>query len=179
MLRVFLYFNQKGLLILTDSDLQSLRTSSLPKEERKDVQLYSHMIFLTVDNKDLKLIAQFNGKSLEVLSDYRLIIPLENTFKREHDHITIRIKLKRDLKWRDVKKNIQSLEKGTEATEVISDTDSYEEEQKAQRSQRLYEGIGPNNGDGQESCFEKYKNWIYFGVGVLACIVIVSLAMKS
>ncbi len=50
--------------MLSDDDVTTLKQSILRKEDRKGAKLYKHMVYLTVDRKYLKLIAQYNGKQL-------------------------------------------------------------------------------------------------------------------
>ena len=91
--------------------MSTLTTSTLPKEERNGAKFYEHTIYLTVFNRYLKLLAQYKGRQLQVVWDYKYIVPMEDRFDEPDTELMSRTIVKcLDLKWKSVKSTIEALE---------------------------------------------------------------------
>lgn len=114
-------------------------------------------------------MAQYKGKQLRVYSDYKDIVPKEDLFETETDHITKHLILSPNLNWRMLRKTIENIEiqKQTGTWNEISDTDSWSEDDDK------YPGSGkPNTGNNRERSFmEKYGCWLVVAA-ILAIILI-------
>lgn len=76
----------------------------------------------------MRIIAQYQGEQLQVATDFKDIVPQENIMKRDmDDHKIINLNLFEGLRWRKLKKTIESIEiqKRTGRWSEMSDTDSW------------------------------------------------------
>lgn len=90
--------------------MSTLTTSTLPKEERNGAKFYEHTIYLTVFNRYLKLLAQYKGRQLQVVWDYKYIVPMEDRVDEPGTEIMSRTIKCPGLKWKSVKSIIEALE---------------------------------------------------------------------
>ncbi len=132
-----------------------------------------------MSNHYLKLLAQFKGSQLQVVWDYKFIVPLEDRFGNEDpDFLTKVLKLNDRLIWRDVKKTIEAIEvaKRTRRPEQeFSDTDSWTEEEAEKYRQRILK-TGSGSGRNPDPC----SSWIIgIVVAILVCFLIWGLVSLS
>jgi len=103
------HFKELGLLRLDESDTEMLKASTVPKDKTTGTKFYHFSVYLVLERSQMKIIAQYKGKQLQVDSDYKSIIPQESLFESDSDYKSRKINPGDGLKWGAVKKTIESL----------------------------------------------------------------------